>query len=705
MLFKISYHTNMKKEILKKHFGFDSFRPIQEEAIDCILEKKDVLTILPTGSGKSLIFQLPTLMMDGVTVVISPLIALMQDQIINLNNNGIRARMISSQNSNEENHKSLELLQSNTIQFLYIAPERFSNEVFKSILKKVNINFFVIDEAHCVSEWGHEFRDDYRKLASIKDDFPYTPIAAFTATATTSVQNDILQTLKIQANNLLKGKIQRDNLLIRSEKRLGNGKAQIVEFLKSHQDECGIVYCFSRKETEQLSQYLNTKGFQTLAYHAGLNPKDRDKIFTEFKNENIKIIVATIAFGMGIDKGNIRFVLHTSMPKTLENYSQEIGRAGRDGLKSEVLLLYSKSDEINKKRFIDELQDGTYKTNSYKKLEMMYLYAISSKCRHQFIAKYFDDKIDECKIICDNCMNGEIEYQDITTEAQKFLSTILRTEQRFGQNYIVDVLRGSVAQKILGFGHDKLSVHGIGADFSKEQWGSICDRLLDLEAISIQGEYRTLIITNNGKEILKGKTKVQIDSNNLLVQKSYDSYQTDIKRDETFEKFRELRNSIAKDEGMPPYIVFSDKTLGELAKKLPNNDKEFLSILGVGEQKLEKYGAPFIALANELRDKGVKIKKDLSQTYLDTLHLIQDSKTLQEIANTRELTQNTIIKHIDTLHENDAITDEKKEELIEPLISQFPSDLKEWIEVKLQSYDIKTLRENLALYDYIFKRD
>jgi ATP-dependent DNA helicase RecQ len=695
----------MKKEILKKHFGFDSFRPIQEEAIDCILEKKDVLTILPTGSGKSLIFQLPTLMMDGVTVVISPLIALMQDQIINLNNNGIRARMISSQNSNEENHKSLELLQNNTIQFLYIAPERFSNEVFKSILKKVNINFFVIDEAHCVSEWGHEFRDDYRKLASIKDDFPYTPIAAFTATATTSVQNDILQTLKIQANNLLKGKIQRDNLLIRSEKRLGNGKAQIVEFLKSHQDECGIVYCFSRKETEQLSQYLNTKGFQTLAYHAGLNPKDRDKIFTEFKNENIKIIVATIAFGMGIDKGNIRFVLHTSMPKTLENYSQEIGRAGRDGLKSEVLLLYSKSDEINKKRFIDELQDGTYKTNSYKKLEMMYLYAISSKCRHQFIAKYFDDKIDECKIICDNCMNGEIEYQDITTEAQKFLSTILRTEQRFGQNYIVDVLRGSVAQKILGFGHDKLSVHGIGADFSKEQWGSICDRLLDLEAISIQGEYRTLIITNNGKEILKGKTKVQIDSNNLLVQKSYDSYQTDIKRDETFEKFRELRNSIAKDEGMPPYIVFSDKTLGELAKKLPNNDKEFLSILGVGEQKLEKYGAPFIALANELRDKGVKIKKDLSQTYLDTLHLIQDSKTLQEIANTRELTQNTIIKHIDTLHENDAITDEKKEELIEPLISQFPSDLKEWIEVKLQSYDIKTLRENLALYDYIFKRD
>jgi ATP-dependent DNA helicase RecQ len=695
----------MKKEILKKHFGFDSFRPIQEEAIDFILAKKDVLTILPTGSGKSLIFQLPTLMMDGVTVVISPLIALMQDQVINLQNNGISARMISSQNSNEENHEALELLQSNAIKFLYIAPERFSNEVFKSILKKVNINFFVIDEAHCVSEWGHEFRDDYRNLASIKDDFPYTPIAAFTATATTSIQNDILQTLKIPNENLLKGKIKRDNLLIRSEKRLGNGKAQIVEFLKSHQDECGIVYCFSRKETEQLSEYLNTKGFKTLAYHAGLNPNDRDEIFKEFKNETIKIIVATIAFGMGIDKGNIRFVLHTSMPKTLENYSQEIGRAGRDGLKSEVLLLYAKSDEINKKRFIDDLPEGTYKDNSYKKLEMMYRYAISSKCRHQFIAKYFDDEIDECESICDNCMSGEIEYQDITTEAQKFLSTILRTEQRFGQNYIIDVLRGSVAQKILGFGHDKLSVHGIGEDLSKEQWGSICDRLLELEAISIQGEYRTLIITNSGKEILKGQTKVEIDSSNLLLKKSYDSYKTEIERDETFEKFRELRNNIAKDEGMPPYIVFSDKTLNEMSKKLPIDDKEFLAISGVGEQKLEKYGEPFIALANELRGEGVKVKKELSQTYHDTLALINDNKTLEEIVKERALTQNTIINHLNILSENDNISNEQKEKLMEPLIANFPSDLKEWIEVKLESYDIKTLREHLALYDYIFKRE
>jgi ATP-dependent DNA helicase RecQ len=691
-----------KNEILKQHFGFDSFRPIQEDAIDYILAKKDILTVLPTGSGKSLIFQLPTLIMDGVTVVISPLIALMQDQIINLNANGISARMISSQNSNEENHQSLELLQNNQIKFLYIAPERFVNEVFKDILKTVNINFFVIDEAHCVSEWGHEFRDDYRKLSSLKTDFPNTPIAAFTATATNSVQEDIVKTLSINPNNVLKVKIQRKNLIIRSEKRLGNGKEQIVKFLKSHQDECGIVYCFTRKETEQLSEYLNSQGFQTLAYHAGLPVADREEIFTLFKNESIKIIVATIAFGMGIDKGNIRFVLHTSMPKTLENYSQEIGRAGRDGLNSEVLLLFSKADEIGKKRFIDDLPDGTYKQNNYKKLETMYRFAISSKCRHRAIAKYFDDEIEDCKTICDNCLGGDKEYQDITTEAQKFLSAVLRTEQRFGQTYIIDVLRGSKAERILTFGHDKLSVHGIGKELSKEQWGSIADTLLDIEAIKIEGEYRTLTLTNIGKEILKGKQQVSIDKANLNIEKSYDEYKTEIEKDEVYEKFRALRGEIAKEQGVPPYIVFPDKTISEMSKKLPTSNESFLSISGVGEQKLEKYGERFMELSSSLKDEGVKEKKALSKTYIETLALIKDNKTLEEILKIRELQETTIINHIKELFINDYITEQTKENLLAPLKENFPDDIKEWIESKLDSNDIKTLRQYLAQYDYIF---
>ena len=590
-------------EILKKYFGFDSFRNIQEQAISHILEKKDLLTILPTGSGKSLIFQLPTLMMPGVTVVISPLIALMQDQVVNLRANDISASMINSQNTIEENNLIFEQLRNNQLKFLYIAPERFQSGDFLEKLKLININFFVIDEAHCVSEWGHEFRDDYQKLGLLKVNFPNTPITGFTATATKSVELDILKTLSINEQNVLKTKIQRTNLIVRSEKRLGDGRDQITKFLESHPDECGIIYCFTRKETTTLSEYLNKKGFDTLAYHAGLPSNQRDEIFTKFKNESVKIIVATIAFGMGIDKGNIRFVLHTSMPKTLENYSQEIGRAGRDGLNAEVLMLFSKADELGKKRFIDPLPEGQYKQNNYKKLETMYRFAISAKCRHQNIAIYFGDKIEKCDTICDNCVSGEKEYQDITVESQKFLSTILRVEERFGQTYIIDILRGSKAKRILDLGHETLSVHGIGQELSKEQWGSICDTLLDIEAIVSSGEYRTLQITNIGIEILKKLRIVQIDKKHLEEDKSYKEYKKDIVVDELFEKFRTLRTKIATNDEVAPYIVFGDKTLQQISQQLPSTEEEFLDISGVGQKKLEKYGELFMDLCKSIKDE------------------------------------------------------------------------------------------------------
>lgn len=690
-----------KHEVLKHHFGFDSFRPIQEEAVDRILAKKDILTVLPTGSGKSLIFQLPTLMMDGVTVVISPLIALMQDQVVNLNLNGISAAMLSSQNTMEENNRTIEELLKKELKFLYIAPERFANEQFRSVLKDIDINFFVIDEAHCVSEWGHEFRDDYRKLSSLKEEFPDTPIACFTATATRNVQNDILRTLRIDPNNILKGKIQRKNLIIRASKRLGNGKDQIINFLKAHDDECGIVYCFSRRETEQLSSFLNEKGFRTLPYHAGLSGEERDRIFKEFKNESVKVIVATIAFGMGIDKGNIRFVLHTSMPKTLENYSQEIGRAGRDGLKSEVLLLYSKADEIGKRRFIDEMSDGSYKSTSYEKLQNMYKFAVSSKCRHQYIADYFGDKIEACETICDNCTDEDKELTDITTSAQKFLSAVYRCDQRFGQNHIIDVLKGSKAKRILQFGHDKLSVYGIGDEFSKQQWGAVADTLLDTEALNIGGEYRTLSITQKGMDILKGSQQVQIDKANLETEKSFDGYKQDIQKDETFEKFRALRTKLALKEEVPPYMVFSDKALNEMARKLPSTQEEFLSISGVGQQKLEKYGEEFITLSKELKDEGTSPRKELGKTYLETLKLIGEDKTIKEISKQRELQEMTILSHINELYENAYIQKETKDELLKPLKEEFPQELKVWIEDKLESYDIKTLRKYLSIYDFI----
>jgi ATP-dependent DNA helicase RecQ len=595
--------NNEMLQVLKKYFGFDSFRNIQEQAIHHILEKKDLLTILPTGSGKSLIFQLPTLMMEGVTVVISPLIALMQDQVVNLRANDISASMINSQNTIEENNLIFDQLRNNQLKFLYIAPERFQSGDFLEKLKQLNINFFVIDEAHCVSEWGHEFRDDYQKLGLLKVNFPHIPVTGFTATATKSVEQDILKTLSINESNVLKTKIQRTNLIVRSEKRLGDGRGQISKFLQSHSNECGIIYCFTRKETTNLSEYLNTKGFDTLAYHAGLPSNQRDDIFTKFKNESVKIIVATIAFGMGIDKGNIRFVLHTSMPKTLENYSQEIGRAGRDGMNAEVLLLFSKSDELGKRRFIDVLPEGQYKQNNYKKLETMYRFAISSKCRHQNIAIYFGDKIEQCETICDNCVSGEKEYQDITVESQKFISAILRTEERFGQVYIIDILRGSKAKRILDSGHETLSVHGIGQDLSKEQWGSISDTLLDIEAIVSTGEYRTLQITNIGVEILKKLRSVKIDKKHLEEDKSYKEYKKDIVVDELFEKFRSLRTQIATNDEVAPYIVFGDKTLQQISQELPVNDEEFLNISGVGQSKLKKYGELFMELCQSIKDE------------------------------------------------------------------------------------------------------
>ena len=698
-------NQNRTLDVLKQYFGFDSFRPIQQKAIDHILEKKDLLTILPTGSGKSLIYQLPTLLMDGTTVVISPLIALMQDQIVNLQANGISAQMISSINSNEQNDEIWNQLSNGDLKFLYIAPERFANEYFLNNLRNININFFVIDEAHCVSEWGHEFRDDYQKLGMLKVNFPNTPITCFTATATKNVEQDILNTLSIDPQNVLKSKIERKNLIIRSQKRVGNGKEQIINFLKTHDDECGIIYCFTRKETTALSEYLNSNGFNTLAYHAGLPSNSRDEIFKKFKNEDVKIIVATIAFGMGIDKGNIRFVLHTSMPKTIENYSQEIGRAGRDGLNADVLLLYSKADEIAKKRFIDELPNSSYKTSNYKKLEYMYRFSISSKCRHQSIAKYFGDDIDSCGEICDNCVGGEKEYQDITVEAQKFLSTVLRCEERFGQAYIIDVLRGSNAKRILDFGHDKLSVHGIGQDLTKEQWGSISDTLLDMEAINISGEYRTLSITNIGREVLKKVRTVSIDSANLVTQKSYKEYTQEIVKDETFEIFRELRTTLAREENVAPYIIFSDKTLQEISHKLPITNEEFLSISGIGQLKLDKYGQIFLAKANELRNSGVKIKKELTKTYLETLNLINQEKTIEEICETRELKDPTITSHINMLYENEYITTEQKDKLYAPLIDQFPAEIKLWIEQGLLNYDLSTLRQNLTKYAYLFQKE
>ncbi len=696
-----------KQKILKDIFGHENFRSFQEEVVDSILAKQDVLTILPTGGGKSLCYQLPTLLMSGVTVVISPLIALMQDQIKALNDLNIPSSMINSSQSDEQNSHTLQKLLNGELKFIYVAPERFTSNDFVSVLQMVDINYFVIDEAHCVSAWGHEFRAEYRNLDRLKRFFPHIPICAFTATATKKVQEDISSSLLLQNPKHFRAKTIRDNLNIKCEQRISNGKNQILNFLKQHKGLCGIIYTFTRKEAENLAKFLNENHYSARAYHAGLSAEVKNKVYDEFVYEKIDIVVATIAFGMGIDKSNIRFVIHTSLPKTLENYYQEIGRAGRDGEMSYVYLLYSKSDEIKRKIQINEAIDKTYTQTALDKLEFMYRYCVSNKCRHKLIASYFEDEINECKTLCDNCTKGELELVDMSIEAQKFLSAIYRSNQRFGTSHIIDILRGSQSQKVLEFSHDKLSVYGLGKDKSKNEWIAIADKLIDIQAL-ILGEYRVLKITNLGMNILKGKEKLFMDSDKLGIAKKIEESEEVLSFDEQiYEKFRNLRREIAQESQVPAYIVFGDKTLKEFSQKLPTSKEEMLDINGVGLVKYEKYGEDFLALSKSIKEEfaqEIETKthlKKLTKTYLDTYELILEGKSLEEIAQIRDLQITSILSHLTLLCEHEKISQNKKEELLKPL--KIPSLIEQWIKSGLKLESIKELRKYLYLYECLLK--
>ena len=589
-----------KLETLEYYFGHSAFRPLQEEVVDAILNREDVLMILPTGGGKSLCYQLPTLLMEGITVVVSPLLALMHDQVVALKANGISAAMLSSMQDLDESQKIEQELREGKIKLLYVAPERLTNAYFLNMLHQLPINFFVIDEAHCVSEWGHEFRENYRRLSLLKEQFATTPIAAFTATATKAVEQDIATNLGLQKPMRVRGALFRDNLTINAKHRIKDGRAQLMEFLKMRQGESGIIYTLSRKSTEAIAHFLQEKGIEAQAYHAGLPTEQKNRTYADFVADKVQIVVATIAFGMGIDKSNIRFVVHMTMPKTLENFYQEIGRAGRDGLEAETLLLFSAQDIVQQKMFIEDLPETPYKEHAFNKLDAMVRFANSENCRHQSVAAYFDDRMDACNDKCDNCTAPESEKVDITTASRMLLSTILRTDQKFGLHYVIDVLKGSKEQRVLANGHDSLSVYGIGDEYSKSQWLTIGDKLLELSAVEI-GEFKVYKLTNYGVEVIKGAHEIDLKKERLEVQKATtkkkeiysDDYDADI-----YETLRALRTQIASANNIPPYIVFSDKTLKDLSSKQPQNKAEMLNVHGIGEVKFERYGKDFLELLN-----------------------------------------------------------------------------------------------------------
>jgi len=585
-----------KHKVLKDIFGHNDFRPLQEEGIDAILHAKDLLMILPTGGGKSLVYQLPTMMMDGITIVISPLIALMQDQVSALKAQNIAADMISSAQNFQEVQEVIHKARNGRLKFLYLSPERLNNGETLQILQQLHINFFVIDEAHCISQWGHEFRDDYRALGNLKEYFPTTTIASFTATSTQNVTQDILHQLRLDNPLTLKGKIFRKNIFISAERRISNGYTQLKNFLFRHKDESGIIYVSSRKKTEELSTFLNQNGYKSLPYHAGLPQHVREQNFKIFVNDKVNIMVATIAFGMGIDKSDIRFVVHMSLPKSQENYYQEIGRAGRDGEDSETLLLFNAGDMAQHKHFLHEINNDEYKHHLETKLNQIYHYATSELCFHQQLAHYFHDTLQPCKDRCDNCLNTDDKRQDITKEAQMILSTIYKTKQNFGKNYIIDILRGSKEQKILTNNADKLSVYNIGLHLSKKEWFVILERLLELQIITL-GDFSTLKLSQEAIAVLKSQKMIDIKASRLIIDKKEKKIKqvelVDYDKD-LFEKLRLKRAELATESGVPAYLIFSDKTLKHLANEMPTTKEEMLDVNGVGEKKFTQFGKAFL---------------------------------------------------------------------------------------------------------------
>jgi len=592
--------SEIKYKVLKDTFGHNDFRPLQEEGVDAILNNQDLLMILPTGGGKSLVFQLPTLIKNGISIVISPLIALMQDQVSALKAQGISADMISSAQSREDIDDIVYSARMGELKFLYLSPEKLNTEWTLNFLRALNINFFVIDEAHCISQWGHEFRDDYRSLGQLKMNFPDTSICAFTATSTNHVTADIVRELQLENPLVLKGKIFRKNIFISAERRITNGHAQLQYFLNRHKNESGIIYVSSRKKAEEISAFLNLKGYKSLPYHAGLPQHIRENNFKIFVNDNVDIMVATIAFGMGIDKSDIRFVVHMSLPKSQENYYQEIGRAGRDGEDAETLLLFNAADMVMQKRFLAEIPNEEYKQHLDKKIDGIYKFSTSEICFHKQLAEYFDDTLDECKDRCDNCLQSDATRQNITKEAQMILSAVYKTKQGFGKNYIIDILRGSKEQKLLANSAEKLSVYNIGTHMSKKEWFVIVERLLELKIVTL-GEFSVLKLTNEAIKILKSQESVDIKSSRLQINtkekkvKQKEDFEYD---EELFEALRIKRAELASDMGVPAYIIFGDKTLKHLANEKPFDKDSMLEINGVGEKKFNSFGEEFLAIIN-----------------------------------------------------------------------------------------------------------
>jgi ATP-dependent DNA helicase RecQ len=590
-------------ETLRTVFGFQTFRPNQENIVKSIVNGQDVFAVMPTGGGKSLCYQLPAKMMKGVAVVISPLISLMKDQVDAAVETGIPAAFMNSSMTAEEISGVYRALGHDTIKLLYIAPERFAMAHFLETLKSFPISLFAIDEAHCISEWGHDFRPDYLSLSLIPKVFPDVPVTAFTATATHKVQKDIIKKIGLRNPFIVRASFNRQNLFYEVKPK-SKVHSQILEFLKEHKDESGIIYRTTRDSVMETSDFLVSAGFKALPYHAGLSSEERTKNQEAFNRDEAQVIVATIAFGMGIDKSNVRFVVHADLPKNIESYYQETGRAGRDGEPAHCLLYFSRGDIPKIRYFIDQITDDGERSIALEKLNQTVGYASHNVCRRRQLLEFFGEGYpeDNCGT-CDIC-TGSVEQIDITTDAQMIMSAISRTQQRFGIGHIIDIVTGADTKRVRELKHNEIKTYGAGKHKDKKHWRFLVNELLAQDMIRQEGDpYPVLKLTQKGLDVLYGKEGAKaLKREESAAKKKLQRYSEYELYDEAlFERLRALRKQIAEEHQVPPYIIFSDRTLHEMCRHFPDTLSDMRGINGVGDVKLERYGEALVRAIKNYR--------------------------------------------------------------------------------------------------------
>ncbi len=683
-------------KLLKKHFGYDKFRPQQEEIIEKVLSNADALVLMPTGGGKSLCFQIPALMLPGTAIVVSPLISLMKDQVDALNSNGIPAAFLNSSQTFEQQQYILNACHQQQVKLLYVSPEKLISDI-NIISQACNISLFAIDEAHCISSWGHDFRPEYTQLGFLREKFAHVPFIALTATADKVTRRDIIKQLKLKTPQVFLSSFDRKNLSL--EVRIGvkpkEKTKEIIDFIEARKNESGIIYCLSRKKCEEAYEALANAGISAMYYHAGMNSEIRSTVQERFIKDELQVVCATVAFGMGIDKSNVRWVIHYNLPKNMEGYYQEIGRAGRDGLPSETILYYNYADMLLLNKFASE---GGQAEVNLEKLKRIQNYAEADSCRRKILLNYFSENLTKNCGNCDVCENPR-QHFDGTIMVQKALSAIVRTNQKEGANMIIDILRGSKKQEIVAAGYDKIKTHGAGSEIPAYDWQRYIMQMLNIGIIEMAyDENFALRVTPLGKEILYDSHKVELTVLQALkpAEQAVKTKRTLVisPDEELFNKLRSIRSKFAAEENVPAYVVFSDATLKEMAQEKPITNADLLQIGGVGEHKLEKYGEAFL---NAIIDFNPNTHSKKTSTFQETLALYKQNITVEEIARIRSIALPTVFSHIAQLYINGDI-DKLSQFVTEDEVMQVKEAIQIIGETKAMKPIFEYLKEGVAYH-------